>query len=75
MLNNNVSCHLLGMFNIFFGQLLSLPYFSFNWNKSILTPINESKILQDAVANSADPNKMLHSVTSDQGLYCTGLSV
>ena len=55
------------MINI--GTLNLLPYFSYNFNKSILLPVDVSK--KNYWMNcSVDTGQMLHFVISDLGPYC-----
>ena len=62
-----------------------IPYFTLNihslalyliflFNKFILLPVSECN-MAEWVANSIDPDQMLHSAVSDLGLHCLLRSV
>ena len=53
--------------NIYIPNILPCTFNKIH--KSMLLPVNVSKIA-GGVANGVDPDRMLHSLASDLGLYC-----
>ena len=52
-----------------YNSFFSTVYRKTLWVELLITHLSLASFLWD-IANSADPENMQHSVTSDQGLHC-----